>query len=356
MKLSESGSRMSRCDFNSATADCALGGRGSCRAAGSTGRLIDDPTGSAGASPSRCAVFVAVLSGLLFFSPPASAGDISFDSARAYGYLKEICDIGGRVSGSEGMVAQQRLLIKHFQGLGADMKAQRFDVAHPVSGAPVRMTNLVVSFDPKATERVLICCHYDTRPFPDRDLLRPKGVFVGANDGASGVALLMELGNQMKSIRPRYGVDFIFFDGEELVFKEGDKYFLGSEYFAKWYAEAKPGYRYVAGVLVDMIADRSLQLYMEKNSLSKAPEVTRSVWAVAKRVGVKEFIGREKYEVRDDHLALNDIAKIPTCDIIDFDYKYWHTTRDTPLQCSAASMGKVGKVLLHWMVEVPITP
>ncbi|MDA0588320.1 MAG: M28 family peptidase [Planctomycetota bacterium] len=302
------------------------------------------------------AVIPAFFLALLLVPAFAPAAEITFDSARSYGYLKEICDIGPRVSGSEGMTQQQRLLIKHFQSLGADMKAQRFDVAHPVSGVPVRMTNLVVSFDPTAKERVLICCHYDTRPFPDRDLLRPKGVFVGANDGASGVALLMELGNQMNSIRPRYGVDFIFFDGEELVFKEGDKYFLGSEYFAKWYAEAKPGYRYVAGVLVDMIADRSLQLYMEKNSLSKAPDVTRSVWAVAKRVGVKEFIGREKYEVRDDHLALNDIAKIPTCNIIDFDYKYWHTTRDTPLQCSAASLGKVGKVLLHWMVEVPITP
>ena len=335
MKLSESGFRMSNCDFK----------RGLSCVCSDTSHI-----------DTARAVIPAFFLALLLVPAFAPAAEITFDSARSYGYLKEICDIGPRVSGSEGMTQQQRLLIKHFQSLGADMKAQRFDVAHPVSGVPVRMTNLVVSFDPTAKERVLICCHYDTRPFPDRDLLRPKGVFVGANDGASGVALLMELGNQMNSIRPRYGVDFIFFDGEELVFKEGDKYFLGSEYFAKWYAEAKPGYRYVAGVLVDMIADRSLQLYMEKNSLSKAPDVTRSVWAVAKRVGVKEFIGREKYEVRDDHLALNDIAKIPTCDIIDFDYKYWHTTRDTPLQCSAASLGKVGKVLLHWMVEVPITP
>lgn len=292
---------------------------------------------------------------LLAWCLPASAAEIKFDSARAFGYLKDICKIGRRVSGSDGMIQQQRLLIKHFQSLGADMKAQRFDVAHPVKGTPVRMTNLVVSFDPKATERVLICCHYDTRPYPDQDSFRPKGLFIGANDGASGVALLMELGNQMKTIKPRYGVDFIFFDGEELVYNEGDKYFLGSEYFSKWYAGAKPGYRYVAGVLVDMVADRSLQLYMEKNSVRKAPDVTRSVWAVAKRLRVKEFIARQKYEIRDDHLALNDIAGIPTTDIIDFDYRYWHTTRDTPLQCSAASLGKVGKVLLHWMVEVPIS-
>ena len=292
---------------------------------------------------------------LLAWGIPASATEIKFDSARAYGYLKDICKIGHRVSGSDGMIQQQRLLVKHFQSLSADMKAQRFDVAHPVKGTPVRMTNLVVSFDPKATERILICCHYDTRPYPDQDTFRPKGLFIGANDGASGVALLMELGNHMKTINPRYGVDFVFFDGEELVYNEGDKYFLGSEFFSKWYARAKPGYRYVAGVLVDMVADRSLQLYMEKNSVRKAPDVTRSVWAVAKRLRVKEFIARQKYEIRDDHLALNDIAGIPTTDIIDFDYRYWHTTQDTPLKCSAASLGKVGKVLLHWMVEVPIS-
>ncbi|MFP6764637.1 MAG: M28 family peptidase [Planctomycetaceae bacterium] len=284
----------------------------------------------------------------------AEAAEISFDSARAYGYLKSVCAIGRRVSGSEGMQRQQSLLIRHFQKLGADMKAQRFDVPHPVTGSPVRMTNLVVSFDPSAQQRVLICCHYDTRPYPDRDILRPRGTFIGANDGASGVALLMELGNQMRTIKPRYGVDFIFFDGEELVFNDGDPYFLGSEHFSRWYAAAKPGYRYVAGVLVDMIGDRSLQLSMEKNSFQKAPAVTRSVWSVAKRLRVREFIGRVKHEVRDDHLALNDIAGIPTCDIIDFDYRYWHTTRDTPMQCSAASLGKVGRVLLHWMVEVPI--
>ena len=298
-------------------------------------------------------IFVSLTIGM-WSAQSAGAAEISFDSARAYGYLKSVCAIGPRVSGTEGMQRQQSLLIRHFQKLGADMKAQRFDVTHPVNGSPVRMTNLVVSFEPSARQRVLICCHYDTRPYPDRDFLRPRGTFVGANDGASGVALLMELGNQMQTIRPRYGVDFIFFDGEELVFNDGDPYFLGSEHFSKWYAGAKPGYRYVAGVLVDMIGDRSLQLPMEKNSLRKAPLVTRSVWAVAKRLRVKEFIGKVKHEVRDDHLALNDIAGIPTCDIIDFDYRYWHTTRDTPMQCSAASLGKVGRVLLHWMVEVPI--
>jgi hypothetical protein len=276
---------------------------------------------------------------------------------RAYEYLEEICRIGPRVSGTEGMLLQQQLIIEHFRKLGGDVRAQRFNVAHPQTGNPVRMTNLVVSWNPTARDRVLLCCHYDTRPFPDRDRFRPRGKFIGANDGASGVALFMEMAHHMKSIQPRYGVDFVFFDGEELVYKQGDKYFLGSEYFAEWYRDTPPKtFRYVCGVLVDMIADKQLAIYIEKNSLNMAPDVTRSVWATAKRMGVKEFIDQPKYEVRDDHLALNEIAKIPTCDIIDFDYPYWHTTRDTARACSAASLSKVGRVLLQWLTEVPINP
>ena len=156
---------------------------------------------------------------------------------------------------------------------------------------------------------------------------------------------------------PKYGVDFIFFDGEELIYERGDKYFLGSEYFAEWYRDTPPkSFRYVCGVLVDMIADKKLAIYIEKNSLNMAPNVTRSVWATARRMGVKEFVAEPRYEVRDDHLALNEIAKIPTCDIIDFDYPYWHTTRDTASACSAASLSKVGRVLLQWLTEVPINP
>lgn len=282
---------------------------------------------------------------------------VPFDAARAMGYLEEICEIGPRVSGTDGMLKQRNRLIKHFREFGAELRGQSFDVAHPQTGKPVRMMNLVVSWHPEAKERVLLCCHYDTRPFPDRDRFRPKGRFVGANDGASGVALFMEMAHHMKAIQPKYGVDFVFFDGEELVYQDGDKYFLGSEYFATWYRDKPPeNFRYVCGVLVDMIGDKQLTLHMERNSLKLAPAVTQSVWETAKRVGVREFIARPNYEVRDDHLPLNEIARIPTCDIIDFDYPYWHTTRDTARACSGGSLSKVGRVLLQWLTEVPIDP
>jgi glutaminyl-peptide cyclotransferase len=278
------------------------------------------------------------------------------DGRRAFDYLVKVCAIGSRISGSEGMDEQQQLISDHFTKLGAKVGFQTFDARHPTTGGAVRMSNLIVSWHPKSKDRVLLCCHYDTRPFPDRDSnpnLARNGTFIGANDGASGVALLMELGHHLPAMKLECGVDFAFFDGEELVYGERDPYFLGSEYFAKRYKSDPPEHKYRYGVLVDMIGDKNLQLFQEVNSYKYAPQLTNSIWQTAKRLGVKEFVAKRKHEVRDDHLPLNQIAKIPTCDLIDFDYPHWHTTRDLPAACSGASLAKVGRVLLAWLHELP---
>ncbi|MBS0260817.1 MAG: M28 family peptidase [Planctomycetes bacterium] len=289
-------------------------------------------------------------------SPAGERKAPQIDAARAFGYLTKICDIGPRISGSNGMDRQQQLIAEHFGKLKAQVRFQSFDAPHPQTRTPVRMNNMIVSWDPQATERVLIACHYDTRPRPDRDAnqqLALRGTFLGANDGASGVALLMEMAHHMPEIRPKYGVDFVFFDGEELVYHPADPYFLGSEYFAREYRDKPPAYKYHYGVVVDMIGDKDLQLFLERNSMDYAPELTRSIWKKAKELNVREFIGREKHDVRDDHLALNEIAKIPACDIIDFNYDHWHTTKDVPANCSGASLAKVARVLLAWLEDVP---
>jgi glutaminyl-peptide cyclotransferase len=280
------------------------------------------------------------------------------DAARAFRYLKEICDLGPRISGTDGMVRQRELLETHFTRLGATVGYQEFDAVHPQSGVPVRLVNMVVSWHPERTARVLLCCHYDTRPFPDNDPVPANRTkpFIGANDGASGVALFMELGHHLPQVQTPYGVDFVFFDAEELIYNTGrDKYFLGSTYFATQYRDAPPEHQYVCGVLVDMIADKELLIFQEKNSLMLAPAVTRSVWEAATRAGVREFIPRRRHEIRDDHLPLNEIAKIPTCDVIDFDYPHWHTRNDVPAACSGESIVKVGRVLLEWLPHVPAT-
>jgi hypothetical protein len=282
--------------------------------------------------------------------------DWKLDARRAYGYLEKVCKIGPRPSGSQGMQKQQQLIADHFTQLGAKVKYQPFDAVHPVRGTPVRMKNIIVSWHPEAKRRILLVCHYDTRPYPDRDRRNPRGKFVGANDGGSGVALFMEMAHHMKKLKGPYGVDFLLVDGEEFVFRERDEYFLGSTYFAEQYKQKPPEYRYVAGVVVDMVADKRLALFFEENSMTMAPQVTRAVWATARRMGVREFVPRVRHEVRDDHLPLNQIARIPTCDIIDFDYPYWHTTRDTPAACSGSSLATVGRVLLSWLESPGLKP
>lgn len=285
-------------------------------------------------------------------SAPRSLKDIPFDGGKAYEYLKQICAIGPRFSGSAGMEKQQKLLTDHFEKLNAKVVRQEFKARNPLTGKPVTMANLVVEWHPDRKERVLLCAHYDTRPFPDRDRRNPRGRFIGANDGASGVAVLMELGKHMAEFDSRFGVDFVLFDAEELVYQEGDPYSLGAEHFAREYVAEPPGHSYRWGVLLDMVGDKDLQLYQEVNSVSWADTrpLVDQIWRVAARLGVREFIPQSKHTVIDDHIKLHDIAGIPTCDIIDFDFDHWHTEQDVPANCSALSLAKVGWVLHEWLL------
>ena len=290
-----------------------------------------------------------------------SLADIPFNGARAYGYLRQICSIGPRVSGSPGMEKQQQALAAHFRKLGGEVEMQRFQIRDRRTGDPVIMANMIVRWHPERKKRILLAAHYDTRPFPDRDpdLSKRKDEFIGANDGASGVALLAEMGRHMPDLDSEYGVDFVLFDGEEYVFDESDEYFLGSGWFARKYAREERDYEYRWGVLVDMIGDKDLQIYQERLSASwrDTRPLVRQIWNQARALGVKEFIARPRHEVRDDHLPLHEIAKIPCIDIIDFDYprpgeNYWHTTQDVPENCSALSLAKVGWVLHEWLKSV----
>jgi hypothetical protein len=296
-----------------------------------------------------------------FLSGIAAAADqaTDFDGQRAYGYLRAICALGNRMSGSEGMRRQQELLAQHFKDLGVAVEYQRFEGIHPLTKKPVPMGNIIVRWFPERAERILMGAHYDTRPLPDQDpnpRMRKEGLFIGANDGASGVAVLMELAHHVKSLPEKYGLDFVFFDAEELVYGRRGTYFLGSRHFAERYANEQRHYEYVAGILLDMVGDADLTIYQEQNSMGwkNTRPIVQSVWETAARVGVPEFIPRVGYMVQDDHLPLNRIGDIPVIDVIDFHYpdsqnSYWHTTQDQPGRCSADSLGKVGLVMLEWL-------
>ena len=287
----------------------------------------------------------------------AADAPASFSGDRAMRNLEAICNLGPRPSGSAAMDRQRAMLAEHFRAAGATVSGQAFQIRDRRTGKPVHLENLLVSWHPDRTDRVLLAAHYDTRPFPDNDPVDPKGVFLGANDGASGVAVLMELAAAMPALPGPVGVDFVLFDGEEYVFAPRDPYFLGSTFYARQYlADRQAGrlpHTYRCGVLLDMVGDRDLEIWQEQHSVDwpDTRPVVDAIWDVARRLEVRQFVPRPKHAVQDDHLPLRMIAGIPTCDIIDFDYPQWHTTADAPAACSAESLDAVGRVMLAWLRE-----
>ena len=282
---------------------------------------------------------------------------IKFDGESAHRILTTICEIGPRISNTDGMKKQQELLSKHFTEIGAKVEMQQFQAKDPRDGSPVPMSNLIARWHPERKVRILLCAHYDTRPFADRDPIpsNRKLPFLSANDGTSGVAILAVMGKHFDKLK-NVGVDVVLFDGEEFVFNDRDPYFLGSTFFAQEYVKQND-YKYRWGILLDMVGDANLQLPQEVHGL-KWPDsrpLVKSIWRTARKLGVKEFINRPGMEIKDDHLPLHDIARIPCCDIIDFEYprrgniSYWHTIADTPDKCSALSLAKVGWVVHEWL-------
>lgn len=286
----------------------------------------------------------------------ATPAPAPIDGARAYKYLKQICEIGPRPAGSEANARQRALVSKHFSTHGGVVREQPFTGIDPRSNARVDMVNLIGSWHPERKERVVIGVHYDTRPFPDQDRDPAKRTipFIGANDGASGVSLLMEIAHHLDALPTPWGVDLVLFDGEELVYGQDGEYFLGSKKFAEAYATGansrRPSYRYVAGIVLDMVGDRDLKIDQEENSYNLAFGLVRDVWAVAKQLKATAFQQRVGTSVLDDHLPLNN-AGIPCIDIIDFNYPYWHTSQDLPDKCSAGSLEQVGRVVTAWLAQ-----
>ena len=281
-------------------------------------------------------------------APPAP-----FDGKRAMGYLEAICKIGPRISGSAGMKEQQKLLHKHFADLGGKVSFQRFTVRQLSRREPVDMANLVVSWHPERSRRVILCSHYDTRPIADEesDRRRWHEPFVSANDGGSGVAFLMEFAHHMREQKTNLGVDFVFFDGEEYIYNpQTDEYFFGSLHFGAHYRRnAQPRYR--SAILLDMIAGKNPRFFIERNSWFHAAPLVREIWDIAAQLKCPAFIDEQKHEVRDDHVPLNR-AGIPAIDIIDFDYPHWHKLSDVPASCSSEGMEQVAQVLSIWLQRV----
>ncbi len=271
-----------------------------------------------------------------------------FDGKEAFAFLTRQTSFGPRNPGSPGHSNCQEYLSSTLQNLAGKVRLQDFTFPG-YGGERLALTNVIASFRPELTARILLCAHWDTRPRAehDPDKSRRDQPILGANDGASGVAVLLEIATLFKKTPPPIGVDIVLFDGEDYG-KEGDldKYLLGSRYFA---SNLEKGYLPRFGILLDMVGDTFLEIPREQNSMRFAPDVMNLVWNTARDLGVTQFVDATGDEIMDDHLPLNQ-AGIKTIDLIDFDYpdqtnRYWHTTQDTPDHCSPESLQAVGTVL-----------
>lgn len=277
-----------------------------------------------------------------------------FDGDRAFGLLKAQVDLGPRVPGTPASAAARSLYRTHFESAGLEVDSQKVSFVDPYSGDTIPLVNLIARQNPTAQDRIIFAAHYDCRPRSERahDTTKRALPIDGANDGASGVAVLMELANLFKAQAPSAGVDLVLFDGEDWgMAGELDYYSLGSKAFVR--SSLKGSYRF--GIVLDMIGDKDQQIFREKYSEQFAKHINDLVWSVAAKFQVSVFKDSAKHSVIDDHLPLN-VVGIPAVDLIDFDYPFWHTEMDTPDKCSAESLANVGRVVAYIAYNKHIWP
>ncbi|MFQ5601336.1 MAG: M28 family peptidase [Candidatus Krumholzibacteriia bacterium] len=281
------------------------------------------------------------------------------DGMRAFGYLEEQVAFGPRVPGSAAAERCRHYLLEELRRHTRHVETQEFEIADPYGADSLQLVNLIARFRPEHRHRVLLAAHYDSRPRADQDsgAARERPV-PGANDGASGVAVLLEVARALEAWDPGIGVDVVFFDGEDYG-REGDPehYLLGSKHYARTIpaAGSDPSgfYRPRAVVLLDMVGDRDLRIPMEGYSLRTSPALTRLVFAVAESLQAPGFAAEPGPPVYDDHVPFLERG-IPAVDLIDFDYPAWHTERDVPERCSPQSLESVARVVLHTLMRLSL--
>jgi glutaminyl-peptide cyclotransferase len=277
--------------------------------------------------------------------PPVPA--VRFDGARALSLVQTQLDFGPRVPGTPGHVAAGDWIVSTLRPLADTVIEQRFE-HRTADGTVLPMRNIFAQFNRTATKRILYVTHWDTRPVSEKgaDAAEQAQPVPGANDGASGTAMLLVLAEALAAVPPDVGVDLLFTDGEDYgSFETMTDVLIGASYYAE-HVLPEPSYRPMFGVLWDMVGHRTLQLPMEAYSQEAAPEVNALVWDAAARLGHGDvFLPRVKYQIQDDHVPL--IAKgFRIVDVIDLDFPWHHTPYDTIDKVSARSLEIVGRVAM----------
>ncbi len=273
-----------------------------------------------------------------------------FDGAAALRYVETQLAFGPRIPNTEGHRRAGDWILSQLRASADSVEVQAFTHV-TAAGETLQLRNFIGRFRPALEERVLYMAHWDTRPMADRsaNVAAQRQPVPGANDGASGVALLLGVADALKREPPTLGVDLVFVDGEDFGdFLENRDVLLGSRHYA---ASLDRSTLPLFAVVWDMIGDRDLELYQEGYSAAAAPEVVDRVWVRAAALGYgRIFRASVRHTVIDDHVPLQEVG-VRAIDVIDFDYggsdnPYWHTTEDTLDKVSAESLQIVGEVAL----------
>jgi glutaminyl-peptide cyclotransferase len=287
----------------------------------------------------------------------------TFSEDSAFQYIKAQVDFGPRVPNTEG---HERTLayLQNFFAKHADRVISQEAVLKAFDGTELNATNIIASFNPENSERILLCAHWDTRPFADQgtdDIYKP---ILGANDGASGVGVLMEVARLLQLNKVAIGVDIILFDAEDYgqpAFSEDnyvpDSYCLGSQYWAK--NPHVENYTAEFGILLDMVGGPNASFSHEGTSIYYANNYLHKVWSLAHALGYNDYFSYlQTSPITDDHLYVNKIAKIPTIDIIQYDKTtesgfawYWHTHDDNLESIDKKTLKAVGQTLIQTIFQ-----
>lgn len=283
-----------------------------------------------------------------------------FNGNSAFEFCKKQVDFGPRVPNTKEHDACKAWLLEKLTNFADTVITQ--NTIQTVYNKKWNLINIVAQFNPHAENRVMLCAHWDSRPRSDEDSIKAnfdKGI-PGANDGASGVGVLLELARLLHSQKPDVGVDLVLFDGEDIGYStDGDNFCIGSKYFAKNLPVPKPRY----AILLDLVGDKEAQFLVEQTSMQSAFAVVDKVWALGKLYGNGEFVLQQGGAITDDHIPLIE-AGIPTIDIIDMELvgnrssnprrRYWHTQYDTMENISPVTLSSVSTVLTHLLFNNPI--
>ena len=265
----------------------------------------------------------------------------TFDGARAYEHLRQVVSFGPRPAGSPALERTRAYIIEQLKAVGVDSVQQSFVAKTPIGDIP--MVNVIATIPGRRPGRIALAGHYDTKLFRDFR-------FVGANDGGSSTAFLLEMARILKGRNNAFTIELIFFDGEEATLRDWGEsdHTYGSQYYVDAARKGGSLSNLKALILVDMIAERSQRFLRESNS---TPWLTDIIWSTARRLGHRATFVDADMPIEDDHVPFLK-AGVPATDIIDLDYPAWHTAADTLDQTSSRSLQVVGDVVVGSLAPI----